>query len=167
MKTREMSSRRVLFLTQSAAIAALYAILTYFGQILGVPAIGPVEFRLSEALSILPVFTPAAVPGLTVGCVLANLICGGVWWDVVFGSLATLIGALGTRLLRKKKLLPYLPPIAANTFIVTPILIWVYGFLGEMSVGLFYLVFFAGEAASVLVFGALLRLALKKAKFQF
>ena len=161
------TTKSVLFLAHGAVIAALYVVLTYFGQIAGIPAIGPVEFRISEALTILPVFTPAAIPGLAIGCVIANLICGGVWWDVVFGSLATLIGAVGTYLLRKYKVLPFLPPVFSNTLIVTPVLIWVYGFLGDTPVWLFYLTFFAGEAASVFIFGFLLRMALKKANFKF
>ena len=153
-----------LYIAEAAIIAALYAALTWLGNTIGVPAIGPVEFRFSEALTILPIFTNAAIPGLTIGCFLANLICGGVVWDLVFGSLATLLGAVGTYLLRKFKVLPFLPPIVSNTLIIPPILLFAYGFGGDMPTWLFYLVFFAGEALSVLVFGTILKLALDKTK---
>ncbi len=157
--------KSALYLTTAAATAALYVLLTWLGNAVGIPAIGPVEFRFSEGLTILPVFTSAAIPGLTVGCLVANLILGGSIWDIIFGSLATLIGAFGTYLLRRSKWLPYLPPIAANTLIVTPILIWVYGFKpADQSVPVFYLIFLAGEAASVIVFGILIRKALEKSK---
>ena len=158
-------SNSTLYAAQGAVTAALYVSLTLLSQMLGLTSLA-VQIRFSEALCVLPFFGFAAVPGLTIGCVLANLLLGSTPWDVVFGSLATLIGAVGTRLLRKYRLLPYLPPIAANTLIVTPILIWIYGFLGDTPVWLFYLIFFAGEAASVFLFGSLLRTALKKIRFK-
>ncbi|MBQ6672477.1 MAG: QueT transporter family protein [Spirochaetales bacterium] len=153
-----------LYIAEAAIIAALYAALTWLGNTVGVPAIGPVEFRFSEALTILPIFTNAAIPGLTIGCFLANLICGGVVWDLVFGSLATLLGAIGTYLLRKFKVLPFLPPIVSNTLIIPPILLFAYGFGEGTPTWLFYLIFFAGEALSVLVLGYILKLALDKTK---
>ena len=84
-------------------IAALYVVLTLIANAFGL-ASGAIQVRISEALTILPVFTTSAIPGLTVGCVLANLITGCAPWDVVFGSLATFLGAVGTWLLRKKPL---------------------------------------------------------------
>ena len=107
-------------------IAALYVVLTMLAAALGL-ASGAIQVRLSEALTILPVFTGAAVPGLTVGCVLANLITGCAPWDVVFGSLATLLGAIGTRLLRKKLLVAWIPPVISNMAIVPVVLMKVYG----------------------------------------
>jgi len=107
-------------------IAALYVVLTMLAAALGL-ASGAIQVRLSEALTILPVFTGAAVPGLTVGCVLANLITGCAPWDVVFGSLATLLGAIGTRLLRKKPLVAWIPPVISNMAIVPVVLMKVYG----------------------------------------
>jgi uncharacterized membrane protein len=107
-------------------IAALYVVLTMLAAALGL-ASGAIQVRISEALTILPVFTVAAVPGLTIGCVLANLITGCAAWDVVFGSLATLIGAIGTRLLRKKPLLAWIPPVISNMAIVPIVLMKVYG----------------------------------------
>ena len=113
-------------LTMGGMIAALYVVLTFVAQALGL-ASGAIQVRLSEALTILPVFTAAAVPGLTVGCVLANLITGCAMWDVVFGSLATLLGAIGTRLLRSKPLIAWIPPVLSNTIIVPIVLMKVYG----------------------------------------
>ena len=107
------------------AIAALYVVLTFVAQAFGL-ASGAIQVRLSEALTILPCFTAAAVPGLTVGCVLANLLTGCAAWDVVFGSLATLLGAIGTRLLKKQPLLAWIPPVVSNAIIVPIILIKVY-----------------------------------------
>lgn len=86
-------------ITQGAAIAALYVALT---MIVAPIAFGPVQFRISEALCVLPYFLPSAVPGVTIGCFLANLLCGAAPLDVVFGSLATLIGAVGSYYLGKK-----------------------------------------------------------------
>ena len=90
-----MRNKKVLFITQGAVIAAIYVVLTYIVSLLGLTN-GVIQVRLSEALTILPVFTPAAIPGLVVGCVISNILTGAVIWDVIFGSLATLIGAVGT-----------------------------------------------------------------------
>ena len=112
------STRKITF---GGVIAALYVVLTVVANAFGL-ASGAIQVRISEALTILPVFTTAAIPGLTVGCVLANLITGCAPWDVVFGSLATLIGAVGTRMLRKKPLLAWIPPVIANMAIVPVVL---------------------------------------------
>ena len=114
------------FLTYAASIAALYVILTLLSASLGL-ASGVIQLRLSEALTILPAFTPAAIPGLVVGCLLANALSGALPWDIVFGSLATLLGAFGTYLLRRHKWFAALPPIAANVLIVPLVLRYVYG----------------------------------------
>ena len=90
-----MRNKKVLFITHGAVIVAIYGGLTYIVNLLGL-ANGVIQVRLSEALTILPVFTPAAIPGLVIGCVISNLLTGAVIWDVIFGSLATLIGAVGT-----------------------------------------------------------------------
>ena len=121
-----MHKNESLKLANAGMIAALYVVLTYIANMLGL-ASGAIQVRLSEALTILPVFTAAAVPGLTVGCVLANLLTGCAAWDVVFGSLATLIGAIGTRLLKDRPLLAWIPPVLSNAAIVPVILIRVYG----------------------------------------
>ena len=96
-----MRNKKVLFITQGAVIAAIYVVLTYLVNLLGL-ANGVIQVRLSEALTILPVFTPAAIPGVFIGCLISNLINGAVIWDVIFGSLATLVGAIGTYLLKNR-----------------------------------------------------------------
>ena len=123
MSNSRFSTREV---AAAGIIAALYTVLSYFSSIFGV-AYGPIQCRFSEALTILPFFTPAAIPGLFVGCLLSNLIGGAVVWDVVFGSLATLIGALGTYLLRRHRKLLCLPPIISNTLIIPFVLRYAYG----------------------------------------
>jgi len=112
--------------TRAAIIAALYVALTLLASVLGL-ASGVIQVRISEALTILPVFTQAAVPGLTAGCLLANLMTGCAPWDVVFGTLATFLGAIGTRALRNRPVLAMLPPILSNTLIVPFVLSRVYG----------------------------------------
>ncbi len=122
-----MKNSKALFITHAAIIAALYVVLTYLASVLGLSN-GAIQIRFSEALTILPFFTPAAIPGLFIGCIIANILAGAVVWDVVFGSLATLIGAVFTYLLRKKtKWLAPLPPIIANTIIVPYVLVYAYG----------------------------------------
>lgn len=122
-----MRNKKVLYITQGAAIAAIYVVLTYIVNLLGL-ANGVIQVRLSEALTILPAFTPAAVPGLFIGCLVSNLINGAVIWDVIFGSLATLIGAVFTYMLRNKsKWMSPLPPIIANTVVVPLVLTYAYG----------------------------------------
>lgn len=108
MKKKGMS---VKFITQAAVIAAIYVVLVVIFNYI---SFGPVQFRIAEALTILPYFTPAAIPGLFVGCIIANILGGAIVWDVVFGSIATLIGAIGTYLLRKHKWLAPVPPIVAT-----------------------------------------------------
>ena len=145
-------------LVNGGMIAALYVVLTVLAAQFNL-ASGAIQVRFSEALTILPVFTVAAVPGLTVGCLLANLLTGLAAWDVVFGSVATLIGAVGTRLLKDKPLLAWIPPVLSNMAIVPIILIKVYGapeawwFL-VLTVG-------AGEVLSCGLLGLLLWKAMK------
>ena len=143
----------------SGMIAALYVVLTMAANALGL-ASGVIQVRFSEALTILPVFTPAAVAGLTVGCVLANLITGCALWDVVFGSLATLIGAIGTRLLRRKPLLAWIPPVISNMAIIPIVLMKVYG--AEDAWWYLVLTVGAGEVISCGILGLLLYHAAKR-----
>jgi uncharacterized membrane protein len=123
-----MRNKSILFITQAAMIAAIYVILTFIANALGL-ASGVIQVRFSEALTILPFFTPAAIPGLFVGCILANTLTGCALWDIVFGSVATLLGALGTYALRKMKpaILMTFPPVVANVLIVPFVLQKVYG----------------------------------------
>lgn len=147
-----------LSLVQAAMIAALYVVLTFLANALGL-ASGAIQIRFSEALTILPYFTPAAIPGLFVGCILSNFLTGCALPDIVFGSLATLIGALLTRKLRKYKWLAPIPPIAANAIIVPFLLLYAY------DVGPLWLSFVTvtiGEIISCGVLGMLLLFALQK-----
>lgn len=120
-----------LYTTRGALIAALYVIFTELATLVGLSS-GVIQFRISEAFCILPIFFPEAVPGLFVGCLISNLLVPGVViWDILFGSLATLIGAVGARLLRNlpKKLgwVATVPTILANMIIVPIVLIFAYG----------------------------------------
>lgn len=147
------------FLVQSAAIAAIYIILTFITSLFGLSS-GVIQIRFSEALTVLPAFTPAAIPGLFIGCLLANLITGSILLDTVFGSLATLAGAVFTWLLRKHKFLAPLPPIIANTLVIPFILAFAYGFQG--SIWYFMLTVGIGEIISCGVLGYALMLGLKR-----
>lgn len=155
-----MKNKNVLYLTQAAMIAALYVVLTLIAGAFGLDHYA-IQLRFSEALTILPFFTPAAIPGLYVGCLLSNLLTGCIVWDVLFGSIATLIGALGTWMLRKKsKWLAPLSPIVANTLIVPFILAYAYQFEG--SIPYFMLTVGIGEILSCGVLGLLLLNLLQK-----
>ncbi len=158
-----MKNNKALFITHAAVIAAIYVVLTYLASMLGLSS-NVIQVRFSEALTILPYFTPAAIPGLFVGCIIANMLTPGVViWDIIFGSAATLIGAVGTYLLRKKpKWLAPLPPILANTIIVPFVLIYAYG----VTDGLPFLMLTVGvgEVISCGVLGILMMKCLERYK---
>ena len=159
-----MRNKNVTMITQGAIIAALYVVLTMIANAMGLSNYA-IQVRFSEALCILPFFTVAAIPGLTIGCLIANIMTGALVWDVVFGSLATLIGAIGTYLLRKHKVLMFLPPILANMIIVPFVLRYGYGFTWmfegvEWSVPYFALTVGIGEIISVGILGSILLKAL-------
>lgn len=159
---RKHMNKKVHYLTEAAMIAALYVLLTYLSSVLGLSS-GAVQLRFSEALCILPLFTPAAVPGLFLGCLLSNLLTTAIVWDILFGSLATLLGALGTYALRHRSVyLAPIPPILANTLIVPAIIC---AMEGQWSLAL-YLSFgatvFLGELISCFVFGLLLHRTCKR-----
>ena len=154
------------YVAHAAIITALYCVLTYVASWLGL-ANGVIQVRFSEALTILPVFTPAAIPGLFLGCLLSNILTGCIIWDVLFGSLATLLGAIGTYLLRQvlikgKPFLAPLPPILANTLIVPFVLS--YAYLVEDTIPFLMLTVGIGEVISCGVLGTILMLALYKHK---
>lgn len=156
-----MRKTSVKMLTQAAIIAALYVVLTMFANMLGIAKFA-IQVRFSEALCILPFFTPAAVPGLAVGCFIANLLTGAAIWDILFGSLATLIGAMGTYALRKHRCLMMLPPVVVNAVVVPLILRYGYGLSWEYAGVDFSMLYFtltvaAGEIISVCVLGSVLR----------
>lgn len=156
-----MRNKGVLFMVQAAMIAAVYVVLTYFISAFNL-ASGAIQVRISEALTILPVFTPAAVPGLFIGCFLSNLLTGCMPLDVVFGSLATLLGALGTYALRRNRWLAPIPPIVSNTLIVPFVLSYVY--MAEGTIPFFMLTVGVGEVISCYVLGNILYSALNKYK---
>ena len=117
-----MNNKKIMHLVQGAMIAAVYAAATYASAVLGI-AYGPIQFRFSEALTVLSVFTPAAIPGLTIGCILGNLSSPFGIWDILFGSLATLLAALAARKLRNVTvkglpLLSIIMPVIFNALIV-------------------------------------------------
>ena len=154
-----MKNSKALFVAQAALIAALYVVLTLLANSLGL-ANYAIQLRFSEALTILPFFTPAAIPGLFLGCLISNLLTGAIIWDVVFGSLATLLGAMGTYLLRRCKWLAPLPPIVANTLIVPLVLYFAYRIPG--SIPYFMLTVGIGEVLSCGILGILLLLVLQR-----
>ena len=151
--------KKAKFLSSAAIIAALYVVLTFIANALGL-ASGAIQVRISEALCILPVFTPAAIPGLFLGCLISNILCGCVVWDVIFGSLATLIGAVFTRVLRKNRHFSLLPPIISNTIIIPFVLKFAYG----LPAGLSYLIITVGigEILSCGILGSILYSCLQK-----
>lgn len=115
------SKAKLQYITTAAIIAAVYAALTYFGAFFGL-SYGPIQLRFSEVLTILPIFTPAAIPGLTIGCFIANIGSFNLL-DMVFGTLATLIAAILTRLFKDIKfkgipLLSLFPPVIVNALII-------------------------------------------------
>ena len=152
-------NRNLRFLCRGALVAALYVVLTWLCALVGLDK-GVIQMRLSEALCVLPAFTGAAVPGLFVGCLLANLLTGSALPDIVFGSLATLIGALGAYFLRRRKWLVPLPTVLANTLIIPFVLRFAYGVEG--SIPYFMLTVGAGEVISAYICGMLLYAALER-----
>lgn len=161
-----MKNKNAAFLTRAAMIAAIYVVLTFIANAFGL-AKYPVQVRFSEALTILPYFTPAAIPGLFIGCLLSNILTGCALPDIIFGSIATLLGAFGTYALRKRKWLAPVCPILANTIIVPLVLIYGYGLLIEglsllQCFGYYCLTVGAGEVISCGILGMILLFALEK-----
>lgn len=145
-------------MTQAAMIAAIYVVLTIaFAPF----SFGEVQIRISEALTILPAFTPAAIPGLFVGCLIGNILGGAILPDIIFGSIATLLGAVFTWMLREKsRFLAPLPPILANTVIVPFVLR--YGYAVPLPIPFMMLTVGIGEVVSCGVIGMVLYTALSK-----
>lgn len=153
-----MKNKGTLFLVQAAAIAAVYVVLT---TVFAAFSFGEVQVRISEALTILPAFTPAAIPGLFVGCIISNFLGGAILMDVIFGSIATLIGAVFTYKLRgSNKWLAPLPPIVANALIVPFTLFYGYGV--NLPIPFMMLTVGIGEVVSCGVLGMILYGALSK-----
>lgn len=121
-----LSVPRTRYLAEAALICALYLLFTECSHMLGL-ANHAIQIRFSEALTILPFFTPASIPGLFAGCMLSNILTGCALPDIIFGSLATLLGAVFSRILRSRRWLVPLPPILMNVLIVPPVLLYAYG----------------------------------------
>ena len=148
----------VLFMAQAAMIAAIYVVVTL---VVAPFAYGEVQVRISEALTILPVFTPAAIPGLFIGCLLSNILGGCILPDIIFGSLATLIGAIFTWMLRNNnRFLAPLPPIIANVIVVPFVLR--YGYQVPLPIPFMMLTVGIGEVISCGVLGMILYTALNR-----
>ena len=151
---KENKTRNLVF---SALIASIYVVLTL---LLRPISYGPIQFRVSEALCVLPYFTPAAIPGVFIGCLISNLLGGAVVMDIVFGSLATLIGAIGSWLLRRNRWLVSLPPILSNTLIIPWVLKFAYG--SEDLIWYMMITIGIGEILAIGVLGQLLISVLAK-----
>ena len=157
-----MKNKNLSFMTQAAMIAAIYVVLTY---IFAPFSFGEVQVRISEALTILPIFTPAAIPGLFVGCLIGNILGGAILPDIVFGSIATLIGAFFTWKLREQKpVVATFPPIISNIIIVPFVLRYGYGV--TLPIPFMMLTVGIGEVISCTVLGLIVYGALKKYKKQ-
>ena len=150
-------SKKTAYLTQAALIAALYTVLTMIAAGFDL-ASGAIQVRFSEALTIMPFFTPAAIPGLTVGCLLSNILTGCALPDIIFGTLATLLGALGSYALRHNRFLCAIPPIVSNALIIPFVLTYAYHIPG--GIPLFMLTVGLGELISCMGLGQLLLQAL-------
>lgn len=155
-------NKKIEFITKAGIIAAAYVVLT---MVLAPFSFGEVQVRVSEALTILPLFTPAAIPGLFLGCLLGNFMGGAVVPDIVFGSIATLLGAIGTYLLKgvaknNREYIGAIPPIIANTLIVPFVLKYAYGV--PLPIPLMMLTVGIGEVISCGILGTLLAKALTK-----
>ena len=147
MSKTNQSVRKI---AQGAVIAALYVVLTIiFAPI----SFGAVQVRIAEIMTIMPLFTPAAIPGLFLGCVLANLLGGAIIWDVIFGSIATLIGAALGYMLRKNRWLVPIPAIVSNTIIVP--LVLRYGYAIDMPLYLMAIYIALGEIVGCYLLGEL------------
>jgi len=148
-------------LVRGGIVAAVYALLTIF---LAPISSGLVQCRVSEALCVLPYFTFSAVPGLFIGCLAANLLTGAPVWDVLFGSLATLLAAYATYAMRKRasKYLAPLPPVICNAVVVGALLVYVYGVDVSYPAAAAYVG--AGELIACYALGLPLLLALERYK---
>ena len=120
-----MKINKTKFLTQAAMIAAIYVVLV---EVFKPISYGVMQIRIAEVLTVLPYFTPAAIPGLTVGVIISNIIGPYGILDIVVGSVATLIAAYLTYKMKKKILAP-LPPIIVNAIFVGLMLYYI--FLGS------------------------------------
>ncbi len=160
VKSSKSYRGRIRYICQAGIIAALYTVLTCLVGAFDL-ASGAIQLRVSEAMCVLPVFMPAAIPGLTIGCLLSNLLTGCIWQDILLGPVATLLGALGAYLLRKCS--PWLVPIPTvlfNTLIIPPVL--AYAYHAEGGLPYLTLTVCAGEILSAFVLGMVLFFAVRR-----
>lgn len=155
MKSKNHTRR----LCETALIAAIYVILTFVSAAFGLSS-GAIQLRLSEALCVLAIFTPAAVPGVALGCFTANLLTGCALWDIVFGTLASLVGMLGCRAMKKFPYLAPAPYALANMIVIPFVVKLVYG--APDALYFIFLTIGIGEIISVFAVGIPLYLVLKK-----
>lgn len=152
-------NKRTIYITQAAVIAAIYTVLVFVFQF---SSFGPIQFRIAEALTILPYFTPAAIPGVTIGCLLSNLLFRADILDVIFGSLATLIAAFLSYHLRENKFFVPIPPILVNAIIIP----WVLknAYFKADPIRLLMLSVGAGQLISAGLLGMILLFSLERVK---
>ncbi len=158
-----MKKSKILYLTQSALVSALYVALTWLSNVVGL-ASGAVQVRISEALCVLPAFMPASIPGLFLGCLISNLSMGSHVLDIILGSLATLVGAICTSKLKNKFLAP-IPAVASNTLIVPFVILYCYTAPEARNVNTYFLTALGvgvGEVISAYILGVILYVALEK-----
>lgn len=152
-------NKKTLYLTQAAVIAALYVVLVFVFQY---SSFGPIQFRIAEALTVLPYFTPAAIPGVTIGCLLSNLLFKADILDVIFGTGATLIAAYLSYQLKDNKFLVPIPPILVNAIIIPWIL--KYAYFEANTIPIMMLSVGAGQLVSAGILGMVLLFSLEKVK---
>ena len=166
MRKEKNFKSNALYLTRAAIIAALYFVLTLVSGMLGLDGKALIQVRLSEALCVLPVITSSAIPGVTIGCLLYNLLFASPI-DAIFGTAATFIGVLATRyipIFKRNIYLASIPTVVSNTLII-PFVVAIAYMNGDLSaVPLLSLTVAIGEIISCSVLGTLLLLSLKKNK---
>lgn len=161
-----MKSKRTLFVVKAGVIAAVYVVLTLISTMFGLSS-GVIQVRISEALSFLPFITGSAVPGLTVGCLISNMLSGGVPQDIILGTVATFLGALGARIIGKTAknhrntaiYLSTLPNVVFNTLIIPWVLKLAYG--AEQAVWLMMITVGIGEFIACVLLGSIVITAFK------
>lgn len=156
-----MKNSKTLFITQAAIIATIYTALVLIFQY---SSFGPVQFRIAEALTILPYFTPAAIPGVSIGCFLSAILTGANILDIIFGSLASLVAAVLSYALRRNKYLVPIPPIVVNALVVPFILKAVSGEAQSIPIPIMMLSVGGGQFVSAGILGLLLLMALNRHK---
>jgi len=152
-------NKKTLYVTQAAIIAAIYVVLVFVFQY---SSFGPIQFRIAEALTVLPYFTPAAIPGVTIGCLLSNLLFRADILDVVFGTAATLIAAYLSYQLRENKFLVPVPPILVNAIIIPWIL--KHAYFEADPIPLMMLTVGVGQLVSAGILGMILLFSLEKVR---